>query len=604
MILINEGEAALLNLQLADGDIYQYPIAKIVSANKDFKTKSVRLKHEGQGLYINESEVLLPGQYTVSYLVYEDKKFEKLSARYPIVTDDISVQKESKIEKNFSALKKNILDEFSSLKEDVALKVGAGNNTAAKKVDAIVKEFNALAKKMDKLKEESSKENKKLTKDFTTVRDLTKGAFLEPNKLMKDYLSNQVGKLVSEVMEGVDKRVAVVGQFQEKSDGLRKEVSVLTDKMNTLKREKEEFVKLTTESKDTFVRTAAKAKEMRLKLDAMTQEYSDCEVFVRKIPSKLAVKLNKVGDNMSMYFDGSEVLEFFPNIQQELSTMNDCVLEGYLTQNPYTILALLKRYKSASTELSVTKKNVDKIPFEYIGTKKVESPDELSMMLAEDGLFEIQANSKKYLFSKNEEEGMYTYNELLSKIEPSIFLKPTNISETELNDYFQDEEFTIAVEENLNTNKLLFIKDGSNVCVRENFKDVTENFTEQIAKIKSLAVDCAIFCANEVPGGRLLLSDVLYFNGFNLCSEPYENRRKLLEKVGEENNLFEEESTIKVSEFAIVDNFTDLKKTINSFAKEGKHDLLFKPMAQEFNLVDKSYNAIISFAMKKGTWIQ
>ena len=307
---------------------------------------------------------------------------------------------------------------------------------------------------------------------------------------------------------------------------------------------------------------------------------------------------------MSMYFDGSEVLEFFPNIQQELSTMNDCVLEGYLTQNPYTILALLKRYKSASTELSVTKKNVDKIPFEYIGTKKVESPDELSMMLAEDGLFEIQANSKKYLFSKNEEEGMYTYNELLSKIEPSIFLKPTNISETELNDYFQDEEFTIAIEENLNTNKLLFIKDGSNVCVRENFKDVTENFTEQIAKIKSLAVDCAIFCANEVPGGRLLLSDVLYFNGFNLCSEPYENRRKLLEKVGEENNLFEEESTIKVSEFAIVDNFTDLKKTINSFAKEGKHDLLFKPMAQEFNLVDKSYNAIISFAMKKGTWIQ
>ena len=265
---------------------------------------------------------------------------------------------------------------------------------------------------------------------------------------------------------------------------------------------------------------------------------------------------------------------------------------------------MLKKYKSASTELFVTKKNVAEVPFEFIEAKKIESPDELSAVLSGDGLFEIQANSKKYLFSKKEEDGMYTYNELLNKVEPSVFINPTKISNAELTDYFENEEFSLAVEVNTNTKDLLFIKDGSTVIVREDFKDVTEKYVDQIPNIKELAVDCAIFRANDVPGSGLLLSDVLYFNGFNMCGESYENRRKLLEKIGEDNNLFAKESTIKVSEFAIVDNFADLKKAINTFAKEGKHDLLFKPMAQEFNLVDKSYNAIISFAMKKGTWIQ
>jgi len=601
MILIKEGQSALLSLQLSDAETNLFPVAKVIGTDKS--KKLFPLKHTEHGLYL--ADVILPvGHYSVSYLTFKDTKFEKLSEKYSTITDDITVEQESHMDEKLNSLKDSLATEIYKIKQQVATQLQSKIDESLSKDMNLLKEFEAMSKKMETLHNETKQENEKLGNELKQENEkLSVGMdgvikVAEPNTVIKEYLSNHMQKLVDNVLNGVDKKIEVIEEFQR----LKEEALSMREQVSSLRREKAEFEKLTFESKDSFIKTAVKAKEMKLKLDAMTQEYFDSEVFVRKIPSNLLVTLRKSGDDIFMYFNGTEVIDFFPKIKKQFNDIpEDCEIEGYLTYNPYTVMALLKKYKSASTELFVTNTNVvGKLPFEKIEAVKVQTPDEMASKLLEEGLFEINANSKTYLFSRGQEEAINTYGAVLERIEPSIFMRPVAITQEEFNTFFENEEsLALAVEDSISGPEVLFIKDGDNVIIREDFKDVTRNYTELASKMGNLDVDCGVFRGTIVGfindtkvSQGVIFTDMLYYDGFNLCNEIYENRRKLLDKIGEDNKLFEDESLIKIGELAIANDFETLKKAINSFEKE----VLIKPMNNRFSLIDKSNNAIISFA--------
>ena len=609
MIIAKEGQPVLLNLQLSDGDSNLYPIAKVVGADR--AKRIFGLEHSENGLYLTDV-ILSPGQYSVSYITFRDSGMTKLSEKYPMVSDDLCVQSADRSEEfstKLDGIKNQVSSEISQLSSKIKQDVGTDLHDRFGELQEKIKQLDAESKKF---KEETMIENQKIYSQFSeTFERIKQEKLMEVDALRKD-LSDNMKNMAEDVITGVfsevdgklNQKIGLLEDTHTKNLKLMGESADIKERLDVLRKEKDEFEKLALDSKDSFIKTAARAKEIKVKLDSMTKEYVDCEVFVKKIPSQLFVTISVIGDDLKMFFDGSEVMDYFPTIKNQLSTTPDCQLEGYLSYNPYTVMALLKKYKSASTELFVTKGGFEGIPFEVIPGVKVERPDELSSILAQDGLFEIQTNGKKYLFSKNKEENVYTYNELLGKIEPSIFMKPSKLSKDEFVDFFQEVEgIGLAVEENVDGKEVLFIKDGNQVFIKDNFKDVSNDYPELVKRMWAMnGVDCGIF-RGKVNNGLAMLSDVFFYNGFNLCGESYENRRKLLEKIGTDGDLFGDKSIIGVSEFTVANTFDELKKAVNALAKSGSKDLLFKKLSSEFSLLDKSSNAVLSFSLKKGEWL-